>query len=97
MGHFESFLNTVINQNVAFQFCHFPPIFVLLKVTCLVTLFDRKLQVFKKSPKWIIFGIFNQLLSTEIVNVARFARNIECDYLGVYKMLVSNTYEQYRV
>ena len=27
-----------------FQFWHFPPIFVLLKVTCLVTLFDRKLQ-----------------------------------------------------
>ena len=26
-----------------FQFWHFPPIFVLLKLTCLVTLFDRKL------------------------------------------------------
>ena len=38
---------------------HFPPIFVLLKLTCLVTLFDRKLQVFKNSPKWIIFVIFN--------------------------------------
>ena len=32
-------------------FWHFPPIFVLLKVTCLVTLFDRKLQIFKNSPK----------------------------------------------
>ena len=30
-----------------FQFWHFPPIFVLLKLTCLVTLFHRKLQVFK--------------------------------------------------
>ena len=38
---------------------HFPPIFVLLKLTCLVTLFDCKLQVFKNSPKWTIFGIFN--------------------------------------
>ena len=46
-------------QNVAFEFWHFPPIFVLLKLTCLVTLFDRKLQVFKNSPKWTIFGIFN--------------------------------------
>ena len=27
--------------------------------TCLVTLFDCKLQVFKNSPKWTIFGIFN--------------------------------------
>ena len=34
-----------------FEFWHFPPIFVLLKLTCLVTLFDRKLQVFKNSPK----------------------------------------------
>ena len=31
----------------------FQPIFVLLKLTCLVTLFDRKLQ------EWTIFGIFN--------------------------------------
>ena len=38
---------------------HFPPIFVLLKLTCLVTLFDRKLQVFKNLLKWTIFGIFN--------------------------------------
>ena len=42
-----------------FECWHFPPIFVLLKLTCLVTLFDRKLQVFKNSPKWTIFGIFN--------------------------------------
>ena len=46
-------------QNVAFEFWYFPPIFVLLKLTCLVTLFDRKLQVFKISLKWTIFGIFN--------------------------------------
>ena len=46
-----------ITQNVAFEFRHFPPIFVLLKLTYLVTLFDRKLQVFKNSPKWTIFGI----------------------------------------
>ena len=47
------------------------------KLTCLVTLFDRKLQVFKNSPKWTILGIFNQLLSTQNVNVARFARNVK--------------------
>ena len=41
-----------------YEFWHFPPIFVLLKLTCLVTLFDRKLQVFKNSPKWNIFGHF---------------------------------------
>ena len=56
---------------------NFSPIFVLLKVTCLVTRFDRKLQVFKKSPKWTISGSFNVLLSTQNVNVARFASNVE--------------------
>ena len=50
-----------ITQNVAFEFFNFgiSTNFVLLKLTCLVTLFDRKLQVFKNSPKCTIFGIFN--------------------------------------
>ena len=34
----------------------------ILKVTCLVTLFDRKLQVFKNSLKFMLFAIFNELL-----------------------------------
>ena len=42
-----------------FEFWHFPPFFVVLEITSLVTLFDRKLQVFKNSPKRTIFGIFN--------------------------------------
>ena len=53
-----------ITRNVAVEFFwHFPPIFVPLKLTCLVTLFDRKLQVFKNFSKWTIFGVFNELLS----------------------------------
>ena len=40
----------------------------------LVTLFDLKLV------KLIIFGLFNELLSTQNVNVARFARNVEWDF-----------------
>ena len=35
-----------------FECWRFPPIFVLLKLTCLVILFDRKLQFFKNSPNW---------------------------------------------
>ena len=49
-------------SSVAFEFFDFgifPPIFVLLKVTRLVTLFDRKLEIFKKSPKWTLFDILN--------------------------------------
>ena len=29
----------------------------------------------------VFFGIFNKLLSTQNVNLARFARNVECDFL----------------
>ena len=43
----------------------------------LVTLYDRKLQIFKNSSKLTIFGLFNELLSTQYVNVDRFARNVE--------------------
>ena len=49
-------------------------------MTCLVTLFDRKFQFFQNSPKLIIFGIFTELLSTQNVNVARFTRDVECDF-----------------
>ena len=66
-----------ITQNVAFEFWNFAPIFVQLKLSCLVTLFDHKLQVFKNSPKWTIFGIFNEFLSTQNVNLALFARKVE--------------------
>ena len=43
------------------------------KKSHLVTLFDRKRQVFKLT----ILGIFNELLFTQNVNMTRFARNIE--------------------
>ena len=76
-SHFMSVTHCLkITHNVVFDFWHFPPSFVLFKLTCLVTMFDRKLQVFKNSPKWTIFGIFNKLLSTQNVNLARFARNV---------------------
>ena len=43
-------------------------------------MFDRKLRISKNLPKWTIFVIFDELLSTQIVNVARFARNVEWDF-----------------
>ena len=33
------------------------------------------------------FGIFNELLSTQNVNVARFARNIKCDFFYCFQTL----------
>ena len=53
-------------------------------------MFDRKLQVYKKSPKWTIFGIFNELLSTQNVNSARFARNVEWDFFCDFQTLCNN-------
>ena len=85
MSHLSWILAFSIN------FCH------ILKVTCLVTLFDHKLQVFKISSKWTIFGIFNELLSTQNVNVARFARNVEWDFFCDFKhcalLLNMSTYQ----
>ena len=46
---FENHLKCLIR---ILQSWHFPSIFVQLKLTCLVTLFDRKLQVFKTRQKW---------------------------------------------
>ena len=63
-----------MTQNVAFEFFNFGifhQFFVLLKVTCLVTLFDRKLQVFKNSPKW----------------TTRFARNVKCNFFCDFQTL----------
>ena len=60
-----------------FEFGYFPPIFVLLNVTCNT--------VYKNSPKLTILGFFNELLSTQNVNVARFARNVEWDFSMIFK------------
>ena len=46
-------------------FLAFSTNFVVLKVTCLVPLFDHYLQVLKNSQIWTIFGIFNDFLSTK--------------------------------
>ena len=68
-------------SHLNFSIWHFPPIFFLIKVTCLVTLFDRSFRFSKSSPKCTIFGISNWLFSTQNINSARFARNVECDFL----------------
>ena len=59
------------------HFLAFSGDFVLLKLTCLVSLCDSKLQVFKNPLKWTIFGILNKLLSTQNKSAARFVRNVK--------------------
>ena len=66
------------------EFWHFSSIFVQLKLTCLVTLVDHKLQIFKEKN---IFGTFNELLSTQNLNVAHFARNVEWDFFCNFQTL----------
>ena len=48
-----------------FKFGNLQHLFVLLKLTCLEPLFDRKLKIFKNSPKWTIFGNLKQILSPQ--------------------------------
>ena len=60
---FETFLNKntqclKITWNIAFEFWHFPSIFCLLKMTCLVKLFDRKLKFFQQFAKMNHFWHF---------------------------------------
>ena len=69
-----------------FRILAFSTNFLVIKVTCLVTLFDRK--IFKNSPKWTIFGNLNELLSTQNVNVARFARNLTTFFVFSDRYLV---------
>ena len=53
------------------------------------TTFWLQASDFKNSPTLTIFGIFNELLSTQNVNVACFARNDECDFLSDFQTLCS--------
>ena len=68
-----------ITQNFEFFNCGIVTIFCPL-----VTLFERKLQVFKNSP---FFAIFTELLSTQNVNVASFPRNVKCDFVSDFQTL----------
>ena len=62
----------------------FPPIFVL---TDLVTLYNPQASGFQKLAKLKIFDSYNLVLSIQNVNAARFARNVECDFLGDFQTL----------
>ena len=78
-----------IFQNVAFDFfnCGFSFHFCFLILTCRVTLFDCKLLVYQKLAKLTFLGIFDAIWSTQNVNVARFARNVEWDYFYDFETL----------
>ena len=69
-----------ITQNVAFEFWHFPPIFGLFKTDLSGNTVWPQASGFQKLAKIDHFGHFKQLLSTQNVNVARFARSVECDF-----------------
>ena len=46
-------------------------------------------KIHQKLAKLTIFGIFNEFLSTPNVTVARFARNVECDFFCDFQTLCS--------
>ena len=78
-----------MTQNVSFEFLNFgiSNQFFLWKLTYLVTLFKYNFGIFKNSPKRTIFDLFNELLSTQNANVARFARNIKWDFFCNFSTL----------
>ena len=65
--------------HILLEFWHIPPIFVQIKLECLVIIFDRNLQLA------IFFSIFNELIFTQYENVARFARNVDWDFFYDFK------------
>ena len=74
-----------ITRDLAFEFLNFGIFhrFFLLKLTCLVTLFD--------STKLSNFGIFDELLSTQDIYLTRFACNIELDFFYDFQTLCYGT------
>ena len=67
-------------------------IFVLLKSTCLATLFDRKFQVFKNSPKLTIFLAFLITFVHSKCNRSSVARNVECDFFERFSNTVPGSF-----
>ena len=58
--------NTVWQVSFHFHFWHFPSIFVQLKLTRLVTLFERKLQFIKNSLNWLFLAFLMNFCALEI-------------------------------
>ena len=65
---------------------NFPPIFVLQNYLSGNTVWPQA-SGFQKLAKIDYFGIFNELLSTQTVNVASFARNVEWDFFCDFQTL----------
>ena len=81
-----------ITPNVVFDFfqlCHFPSIFVIIKLACLVTLFDRQLQVFPTPPNGLFWAFGRKFWPLKNVNRARFARHVEWYFFGEIQTLWS--------
>ena len=69
------------NQIQVLKFCR---IWKMLKVTVFGNYSKCCILFFFKAPNWTFFSIF---LLTQNVNVARFARNVEFDFLGDFQTL----------
>ena len=82
-------------SHLIFSIVDFPSIFVFLILTCRVTLFDCKLLVYQKLAKLTFLGIFDAIWSTQNVNVARFARNVEWDFFVIFNQCVAYLSEKY--
>ena len=69
----------------------YAPIFVLLKVTCLVTLFDRKLKAFKNSPIFVLLKL-TRLVTLFDRKFQVFKNSPKLTIFGIFNELLSPQY-----
>ena len=72
-------------SHLSFSILAFSTIFCPIKIDLSGNTVWPQALDFQKLAKLAIFGIFDELLSTQNVNKARFARNVECDFLAIFK------------
>ena len=77
-----------ITLNIAFDFLNFGIFYQVCPIKSNLSGNTVWLQTSDSIARHLtVFGIFNKLLSSQIVNVARFARNVEWDFLSNFQTM----------
>ena len=87
LGKNSSIFGTLIYDHIVWKLLKMSHLIFSILAKCLVTLLDREL-CFQKLVKLPVFGIFNELLSTQNVNVASLAMLTET-FSVIFKHRVS--------
>ena len=88
--HFYTFWILLKKSQLKFSILAFTTIFCHIKAEQSSDTVWRQVSGFQKLAKLAIFGIFNELLSTQNLNVALFARNVEWDFFCDFQQQTCN-------